>query len=500
MKASATLPVEDAGGSGGADRSRVPSEGGRERPVSARRSGPAIGIVGIGYMGIATGLAFAHRGRRVAGFDIRPGVRAAVRRGASPYAEPRLPELLRAETRSGRFRAVDSIEEVAASSDCIFLCVATPPARSGAVDLRPLRAAAAALGSALRGVRGYRVVVVKSTVVPGVTTEVVEPILRRGSGKGPAELGVAVNPEFLSEGRMIADALEPARIVLGVSDRRAERVVRRAYAGFRAPVITLSPSEAELVKHGSNEFLALKVSYANELSRWTERLGGDVDRVAAAIGADPRIGPQFLRAGPGFGGSCFAKDLRAFGHRGSELGVGAELPRATLAINAEQTRHAIELIRRAVGRLRGRQVALLGLAFKVGTDDVRESRALPIAEALVLEGARVRAHDPQARTTFAREWVHQPPSIRRRLRVVRSPSAAVRGADVAVLQAEWPEYLVWPTEWTRVMRRPLLVDLRRGVPDRVARRAGLTVLALGRGLTTGTSPPRPVRPRKGEAP
>ncbi len=450
------------------------------------RHAPTVGILGVGYMGIATGLGFAVRGRTVWAYDINPRVRAALRRGRSPYAERGLPELLRRETRRGRFRVVDSLAELAARAVVIFLCVPTPPRRNGEVDLSPLRSALRALGEALRPVRGYRVVVVKSTVVPGTTDEVVEPLLRRASGRNSRALGIAVNPEFLSEGRMVEDALRPARIVVGARDPRARRRLRAVYAGFPAPVLELPPAGAELVKHGSNEFLALKVSYANELARWSERLGTDVDPIVDAIGTDPRIGKAFLRAGPGFGGSCFEKDLRAFERRGGVLGLAPRIPATVLAVNDDQTAHAVELIRSAVPSLRGRRVAVLGLAFKVGTDDVRESRAFPIVERLVAAGARVRVHDPSALGNFRTAWERR--GRGGQVEFARSVPKALGGADLAVVQADWPTYRQWKPAWTRAMRSPTVVDLRRGIDPSLARRRGLTVVALGRGTAPAPHP------------
>jgi UDPglucose 6-dehydrogenase len=451
-------------------------------------------------MGIATGVAFAHRGARVFAYDLDPAVRDSLRRGRSPYRDAGLPVLLRSETRRGRFRVVDDLEELARAARCIFLCVPTPSKRSGQADLTALRAAVSDLGRALRSVRGHRLVVVKSTVVPGTTQAVIEPLLRRTSGKGARSLGLAVNPEFLSEGRMVQDALHPERVVVGVSDPRSRRVLAAVYAGFGAPLFELSPSSAELVKHASNAFLALKVSYANELSRWTEVLGGNVDDVVAAIGADPRIGRAFLHAGPGFGGSCFDKDLRAFVHRGEELGIPPRAAEAALAINADQTAHAFELIRASAGTLRGKTVALLGLAFKAGTDDVRESRAFPILERLVAAGARVRLHDPVALRNFAREWHRRSGAVGARVLFSKSVPVVLRGADLAVVQADWPEYLRWPPRWSRSMRTPLVIDLRRAIPRPVSLRAGLRVVALGVGAGSPTadraSGPVPARGRR----
>lgn len=424
------------------------SVGGRGAVTGRGHSHPTVGILGVGYMGIATGLAFAHRGRTVFAYDLNPNVRSSLRRGRSPYREEGLQALLRTEARRGRFRVVDDVRALAEAADCIFLCLPTPPARNGKIDLGPMRTAARALGSALRSVRRYRLVVVKSTVVPGTSIEVVEPLLRRASGKGPNSLGVAANPEFLSEGRMVHDALYPERIVIGTTDAHSHRELRAAYEGFEAPVLELSPSGAELVKHASNAFLALKVSYANELSRWTERLGENVDDVVAAIGADPRIGVAFLRAGPGFGGSCFDKDLRAFHHRGEELGIPIRSAETALAINVDQTTHAFELVRVAAGTLRGKTVAMLGLAFKAGTDDVRESRAFPIAERLLTAGARIRFHDPAALSKFEREWrrraasspgrVTFSASVPRTLRGRTSPSSRRIGPSTSVGARDGP--------------------------------------------------------------
>jgi len=318
-------------------------------------------------------------------------------------------------------------------------------------------------------------------VVPGTTETVVEPLLRRTSGKGAEALGVATNPEFLAEGQMVADALRPERIVAGVMDARSLRWLRRAYAGFDTAVATLSPSGAELVKYASNAFLALKVSFANELSRWTERLGGNVDHVVAAVGMDPRIGASFLHAGPGFGGSCFDKDLRAILGRADELGLRLRTAETALAINREQTDHAFELVRDAAGGLRGKTVTVLGLAFKAGTNDVRESRAFPIVERLLNAGARVRVHDPVALENFRRQLTQRAGRSVRRVSFCRSAERALRGADLAVLQAEWPQYLRWPPRWTRGMRRPLVVDLRRALPEAVSDRAQVKVVALGVG-------------------
>jgi UDPglucose 6-dehydrogenase len=472
---------------------RAPRHSNAPPAARGRATVRRVGILGAGYMGLATGVAFAHQGFRVFAYDVNPRVRRELAAGRSPYHEKGLGALVRQESRRGRFVVLDRVEDLAERAEVVFVCLPTPSKTGGRIDLAPLRAGVAELGRALRPVTGYRVVVVKSTVVPGTTQGVVEPLLRRSSGKSARDLGVVFNPEFLSEGRMVHDTLHPQRIVLGASDPRAVRWLVALYRGFDAPVFELSPSAAELVKYASNAFLALKVSFANEIGRLTERLDGNVDAVMDAVGADPRIGTEFLRAGPGFGGSCFRKDLRAMVARADELGVRFRSGENALAINADQMVHAIDLVRRTAGTLRNRTVTVLGVAFKPGTDDVRESRALPLVKALLDGGARVRLHDPEALSNFRRE-LGRVPGVSSRVTFCPSVEGALRGADLAVLQTDWPQYRRWPARWTRRMRTPTLVDLRREISPAARARAGLRVVALG------VSPDRPANDGRGRAP
>ena len=461
---------------------------------AARR--PRVGIVGLGYMGLSTGLAFAARGLPVVGFDAKPEVRAAVARGETPYHENGLPELLKSQVRRGRFRVVDGMGELVAGADGIFLCVPTPPRPSGHIDLRPLLRATRDVARAIGEVDGYRLVVVKSTVVPGTTEAEVLPALLRHSGRSGRSIGVASNPEFLAEGTMVHDALYPDRVVIGTLDRRAERWLRRAYGPFPAPIVSLTPSGAELVKYSANTFLALKVSFVNEVARLADRLGVNIDRVMDAVGQDPRIGPKFLRAGPGFGGSCFEKDVAAFVARAHDLGVSLRTGSAALRANDEQLTYTLDFIRAAVGPVAGKRFALLGLAFKAGTDDVRESRALPIAERLVAEGATVRGHDPVALEPFRRAWESLPRRVGGGLELCTTVEEALTGADAAILQADWPEYSRWTHARSRRMHRPLLLDLRRALDPHIARRAGLTVIGLGAGGPVAQAPPSTSRERR----
>jgi UDPglucose 6-dehydrogenase len=454
-----------------------------------------VGILGLGYMGLATAAAFARHGVTTIGYDVLPDRRAAVRAGTSPFHEDGLEELLRTEVQGGRLTVAETMAEVAERAAVIFLCLPTPPRDDGEIDLRPIEGGATELGTALARVSAFRVVVVKSTVVPGTTETVVRPALLRASGKTGDQIAVASNPEFLAEGRMVEDALRPDRIVVGVSDPRAADLLRSLYAVFDSPLIVVTPAAAEMTKYASNSFLALKISFANELARFAEQIGVNVDDVVRGVGSDPRIGGRFLQAGPGFGGSCFSKDVQAFARAARDRGVPLTLVEQILPVNDAQTRHATDLI---VGQLPAGTgvVALLGLAFKEGTDDLRESRALPIVDQLAGAGVEVRVHDPVSSGKFATWLQGRIPSVRAQVRICASVEEAVTGADVAALQVPWPEYLVWPSAWTHALRHPILVDLRRAFPEARARAENLRLIRLGDGRP-GRSPEPSTRPASG---
>lgn len=455
----------------------------------------SIGIIGLGHVGLPTGLALSSKGFDVLGYDANPLLSRRIARGRSPYREEGLAALLSAEIRLGRFKVAKSLAEVAGSAEVIFLCVPTPSLPNGRIDLRILRAAAEQLGDALRGVADRRLVVVKSTVPPGTTEAIVGPLVRRHSRRRDRRLEFASNPEFLAEGTMVRGSLGPERVVIGASSRTAWSTLKRVFETFHAPIFRLTPSGAELVKYASNTLLALKVSFANEIARLADLIETDVDQVMAAVGRDPRLGTAFLRAGPGFGGSCFDKDLRALVEWGRQRGVSVRAAETALAINADQAVYAVGLVRRAAGPLHGRRIALLGLSFKAGTEDVRESRAFPIARGLVRAGAMVQAHDPVAGDGFRRAWIPSSRPGAGKLVVCRSVEDALHGVDAAVLQADWPLYSKWPPKWTRQMRSPRVVDLRRAIRPGVAKRAGLEVLALGSARSRNVRADRPTRRR-----
>jgi UDPglucose 6-dehydrogenase len=446
-----------------------------------------VGVAGLGYMGLATALGFAHHGFRVVGYDIRPDLRQSLAAGRAEIHEPGLPEMLRQQVRTGRFGVVESWGELAQRASILFLCLPTPAGRQGRIDLRPLAHGVRQLGATLREVPGRRLTVIKSSVIAGTTETILRPMLEEAAGKSWDEVPVATNPEFLAEGTMVTDVLHPERIVLGVSHRRDGRELQRLYAGFGAPIVTLTTSGAELVKYASNAFLATKVTLANEFARVAERVGVDVDPVLAAVGMDSRIGGKFLAAGPGFGGSCFEKDIRAVIGAAHQSGVRLPTLEAVVRSNEGQAAHAYSLVRHWMGTAPGRRVALLGLSFKPGTDDVRGTCALPIARAAVADGVSVRVHDPVALDRFRQEWVARSGHPAGDIQFCRTPEEALDGADAAVVHTPWPEYRSFSPEWIRRMRSPLVVDLRRSLPDAV--RARPDVVWVGLGASSHAPPP-----------
>jgi UDPglucose 6-dehydrogenase len=459
-------------------RARAPTGQGKPRGEEAS---PTLGIAGLGFVGVAMGVAFAHYGRSVWGFDVSAPRMKEIEQGRSPFYDPGLDEELEAAVKSGRLRVAKDRAHLLEAAEVIFLCLPTPSRPDGSVDTTYLEQEAERLGPLLAKVGAWRLIVVKSTSPPG-TSEKIRRILAESSGLVPEkDFSVACNPEFLAEGSLVKDALDPSRIVLGTSEERAERALRAAYEGFPSERIVLPPASAELVKYASNALLAVKVSFANEISRVAERAGADVYPVLAAVGLDPRLGPHFLKAGPGFGGSCFPKDLKGLIAFARSEGTPLPVTEGALAVNESQARHVVDLAEAAAGgRLAGREVALLGLAFKAGTDDVRESRAFPILGELLKRGARVRLHDPRALKSFEAalpRLLNQ--ELGGRVRPCPTLQTALSGADLAIVQCDWPEYREVPRALWKQLKDHLVVDARRSVDRDVLAQAGVRYVAVG---------------------
>lgn len=350
-----------------------------------------IAIVGTGHVGLVTGACFAERGHEVLCVDNDERKIQMLLEGRMPFYEPGLAALVKKGRARKRLVFGTSLQKAAQYGPIVFLAVGTPSGPGGASDMTALEAASRQLA---RHAKGYLLVVEKSTV-PARTGEKVKRTLDRESRPGVI-LDVASNPEFLREGSAVEDALCPDRIVIGVSNKKAERILREVYRGHKAPLIVTDISSAEIIKHASNALLATKISFINAVAHLCEACGADVELVARGVGLDPRIGEAFLKAGLGYGGSCFPKDVDAFYRLSVELGAPMEILQEVQKINREQLGRFLRRVEQELWVLRGKTIAQFGLAFKPDTDDVRESIALGCARALAEAGAKVRAFDPQA--------------------------------------------------------------------------------------------------------
>jgi UDPglucose 6-dehydrogenase len=446
-----------------------------------------LSIIGCGYVGLVTGSCLAEIGHNVVCADNDPAKYEALRAGRVPIYEPFLEEVVARNRREGRLAFTEDPAEAVRSGDAIFICVGTPPLENGEADLSAIdRVARLIAGEA----RSPKLVVEKSTVPVRTGQELKRALAVYSRGSGVA-FEVASNPEFLREGAAVADFLHPDRIVIGVEDAGAERQLRAIYrpiveGGFRCPVhspkcppapapafLVTTIASAELIKHASNSFLALKISYANAIADLCERLGADVGEVTRAMGLDPRIGPQFLRAGLGFGGFCLPKDIQAFIRLAERAGMNFGLLQEAERINNEQIERFLEKIRRAVWVLPDKQVAVLGLAFKPHTDDIRYAPAIKLIERLTAEGSQVRAYDPKAMEK-ARAAL---PGIQ----YCADAYEAARDADALVVATEWPEFA--QLDWKRIaglMARPLVLDGRNLLDPAAMRALGFEYYSLGR--------------------
>lgn len=389
-----------------------------------------IAIVGAGYVGAVTGAGLAGLGHRVSFVDRDGAVVERLNQGAVGFFEPGLEELL-AENRE-RIRASTDLAAAVASSDLTVLCVGTPSGPGGGCDLRAVRGASREIGAALAGTGRGHTLVVKSTVPPGTTAGVIRPAVEEAAGRGPGEgLHVVVNPEFLREGSAVQDFFSPSRIVIGTDEPSGAAVLDRLYERFDCPIVRCGCSTAEMIKYASNAMLAVRISAANEIGRHCKALGIDAAEVMRAVGLDERIGSSFLNTGLGFGGSCLPKDVRALIELGRSLGQESALLSAALAVNEGQPEALLDLVEARIG-CAGRRVGVLGLAFKPGTDDVRESRAIPVIRGLLERGATVVAYDPLAIDRF-RALV---PGIE----YAAMPGEVLASVDAVVIATEWPEF------------------------------------------------------------
>lgn len=439
-----------------------------------------VSVMGTGYVGLVTGAALAEHSHEVVCLDVIPEKIEMLNRKESPIFEPGLEELLQRHVSEGRLKGSLEIEREIAASEVTYICVGTPSDKDGSIDLKYIEAASESVGKALakKPRETFHTVVVKSTVVPLTTEQVVGPAVAKHSGRKAGEgFGLVMNPEFLKEGAAVQDAMHPDRIVIGATDARSRQVMGELYGKFDCPVLHTDPRTAEFIKYGSNAFLAVKISFANEMANAAEAWGVDWKVVAEGMGLDQRISGQFLAPGVGFGGSCFPKDVRALQAKAAADGHASLVLSAALEVNDIQPKRALELAQEMAGDLKGKKVALLGLAFKPDTDDVRETRAQPIAEALLKAGASVTAHDVEGQENFKA----MAPQLK--MDYMDTPSDALQGAHVAIVQVPWQAYRELPVEvWRALMEQPqAVIDCRRGLDGASFERAGLPYRAIGLG-------------------
>lgn len=387
-----------------------------------------IAIVGGGYVGLVTGACFAKIGHTVNIIEIDAKKAATINAGRAPIYEQGLDALLERHVGERLNAGIDYAP--VADADLSFICVGTPPAADGSADLSMVAAASRSIGEALRDGERPHTVVVKSTVPPGTTAGTVVPAVLEHAGRD--DIGFAMNPEFLREGRAVEDFLHPDRIVIGSRDGRSGDTVAAAYQGLAAPVVRCGLTAAEMIKYASNALLATKISFSNEVGNVCKRLGIDVYEVMEGVGMDHRVSPHFLAAGAGFGGSCFPKDVAALVSLAESLGEEPTLLRSVLDVNDRQPLRMVGLLEERIGDLWGKRITVLGLAFKDNTDDIRESRAIPVIAELLRRGAAVVAYDPLAAAPMRRVF----PGID----YAASAADALRGADACLVMTEWPEF------------------------------------------------------------
>lgn len=427
-------------------------------------------MVGTGYVGLVTGACLADLGMNVICVDKDEAKIAALERGVIPIYEPGLEELVARNERKGRLRFTTDLKAGIESALVIFIAVGTPPRPDGSPDLTFVRQVAEAVAEHMND---YKVVVTKSTVPTG-TGKMITDIIRGKNGK--FDFSIVSNPEFLREGSAVNDFLYPDRIVIGCSDARAIEIMKEIYKPLflrETPFVITDVASAELIKYASNGFLAVKISFINEIAQLCELMGANVQAVATGMGLDPRIGPRFLLPGPGFGGSCFPKDTSAAADIARNLGTTFELIEATIRVNARTKARMLDKIKGAAGPLAGKTAAVLGLSFKPETDDIRESPALAVVEDLVAAGVRVRAFDPAA--------MENTKAVFPQLHYAKDAYDCAAGADFVVLATEWNEFRALDLEeLARAARSKTMIDLRNVYDPDELRAAGWSYTGVGR--------------------
>lgn len=425
---------------------------------------PRIAILGTGYVGLVAAAVFAERGFSVLTSTQNNQKVDTINDGKSPFFEEGLEPIIEKTVKDGLLKAVHGREEAVLNSDICFIAVGTPSLMSGEADLNLIKGTAVDIGKALRNKDEYTLVIARSTIVPGTTRNVIIPLLEEHSGKkAGVDFGVCMSPEFLRQGAAVEDTRSPDSVVVGELDERSGEVLEsfcnQLYAGQDIPVLRMNMESAEMVKYGRNTFLAMNISYINEMARIAESIPGiDIYEVVNGVGADWRINPAFLNAGAGYGGSCFPKDVKALISFAQLRDIEPAILETVEEVNLQQASHIVHLAKQEIGDLKGKRIALLGLAFKPGTDDMREAPSIKVANHLFSQEAEIIAFDPKAipnaKENFIRDTI--------KISYAESVQECLRDADCCIVLTEWPEFRELTADvFNENMKRSVIIDGRR---------------------------------------
>jgi UDPglucose 6-dehydrogenase len=428
-----------------------------------------ISIIGSGYVGLVTGACFAELGNKVICADNDVQKISRLKKGVIPIYEPGLEEMIKLNLKNRRLKFTHSIKEAVKASEVIFIAVGTPALENREADLTGIENVARSIA---KNIDGYRLIVEKSTV-PVETCAWIKKTIATYIKKGH-KFDVVSNPEFLREGSAINDFTHPDRIVLGVESLKAKKIMVSLYQPLNRPILVTNIKSAELIKHACNAFLATKISFINAIARICDKVGADVKEVACGMGLDNRIGHYFLHAGIGYGGSCLPKDLDAFINIAEKLGYDFEILKAVRSTNEEQGRFVLEKIKDELWIIKDKTIAVLGLAFKPNTDDLRNAPSIDLVKALIKEGARVKVYDPKAMQK-ARECLED-------VVFCNDLYQAARSADCLVVVTEWNEFKELDfSKLKRILKRPLVIDARNIYEPKLLKDLGFTYIGVGRG-------------------
>jgi UDPglucose 6-dehydrogenase len=439
-----------------------------------------ISIFGLGYVGLATAVCLTRKGHEVVGIDPDREKVEKIQGGMAPFFEPDLDASLKKAV-DQRALTASTGPSLNSQSEIAYITVGTPSNSDGSINLGYVQAAARDIGRSLRNKRGYQLIVIKSTVTPGTARNIVRPAVEKESGRAlGTDFGLCSNPEFLREGRAIYDTENPDRIIIGGDNAHALSLLEQFYQEYHKPnippIIKTTHENAELIKYANNAFLAAKISFINTIANIAEKTpNANVTTIAKSIGLDERIGPKFLEAGLGYGGSCFPKDLAALIAYSKSRGYGPGLIAATANTNGTQPFKAVQFAKKRLRRLQGKKIAVLGLAFKPNTADMREAVSIPIIKALLSSRAKVTAYDPAAKEQAKKMF-------RNRIQYASSATGCIKGAELAIVVTEWDEFKqLTGKDFVALMKTPLVYDGRRIFDPNEMKQAGVNYYALGLG-------------------